>query len=51
MLANGVNIGVLSKTLGHASIKFTIDSYADILDKMVIQDINMVRNKLKKSSS
>ena len=47
MLANGVNIGVLSKTLGHSSIQVTLDSYADIINELVIKDINMVRKKLK----
>jgi integrase len=47
MLGNGVNVGVLSKTLGHSSLRVTIDAYSNILDKLLIQDINMVRQKLK----
>lgn len=45
MLANGVNIGVLSKTLGHSSIQVTLDSYASIIDEMVLKDIRMIRKK------
>ena len=33
-LANGMNIGVLSKILGHASIQVTLDSYATVIDEI-----------------
>jgi integrase len=31
-LANGMNIGVLSKLLGHSSIQIRLDSYAAVID-------------------
>jgi len=46
MLGNGVNIGVLSKILGHASIQVTLDSYVTYHDQFVISNINMIRKKL-----
>jgi len=49
MLANGVNIGVLSKTFGHSSIQITLDSSASIIDEMVIKDIGMIRKKFSKN--
>ena len=48
MLSQGVNIGVLSKMLGHASLQVTLDSYASIIDEMVIKDIQMIREKFQR---
>ena len=45
MLANGVNIGVLSRLLGHSSIQVTLDSYATVLDELMINNVNMLRTK------
>jgi hypothetical protein len=38
-LANGMNIGVLSKILGHASIQVTLDSYATVIDSLMLQNV------------
>lgn len=46
MLANGVNIGVLSRLLGHSSIQITLDSYATVLDELMLNNVNMIRTKL-----
>jgi integrase len=46
MLANGVNIGVLSKILGHASVQVTLDSYGAFNDQLMLQQVNMIREKL-----
>lgn len=45
MLANGVNIGVLSRLLGHASIQVTLDSYATVLDELLLSNVKMIRMK------
>jgi integrase/recombinase XerD len=46
MLANGVNIGVLSRLLGHSSIQVTLDSYATVLDELMLNNVDMIRAKL-----
>jgi len=46
MLANGVNIGVLSKLLGHASLQVTLDSYGTYNDQLMISQVSMIREKL-----
>lgn len=38
-LTNGINIGVLSKILGHNSIKVTLDSYGAIIDELMIRNV------------
>ncbi|MCF8381811.1 MAG: site-specific integrase [Bacteroidales bacterium] len=48
-LANGMNIGVLSKILGHASIQVTLDSYATVIDSLMIQNVSDLKNKLSKA--
>lgn len=45
MLANGVNIGVLSKLLGHASVQVTLDSYGTFHDQLMLSNVKMVRDK------
>ncbi len=45
-LANGLNIGVLSKILGHASIQITLDSYATVIDSMMLKGVKDLKNKL-----
>lgn len=47
-LANGMNIGVLSKILGHASIQVTLDSYATVIDELMLQNVKDLKNKLLK---
>jgi len=46
MLSNGVNIGVLSRLLGHASVQVTLDSYGTFHDQLMLSNVNMVREKL-----
>lgn len=48
-LANGMNIGVLSKILGHASIQVTLDSYATVIDELMIRNVRDLKNKLSPS--
>jgi integrase len=45
-LANGMNIGVLSKILGHASIQVTLDSYATVIDSLMLQNVKELKSKL-----
>lgn len=49
-LTNGVPIESVSKMLGHKSIK-TTQHYAKIIDKKVSDDMNALKNKLKKYSN
>ena len=51
MLANGVNIGVLSKLLGHSSIQVTLDSYATVLDELMLNNVNMLRLKFRSKNN
>jgi integrase len=46
MLANGVNISVLSKLLGHANIQVTLDSYASVADEMMLKNVKDLKFKL-----
>lgn len=45
-LANGMNIGVLSKILGHSGIQVTLDSYATVIDQMMLNGVRDLKNKL-----
>ena len=45
-LANGMNIGVLSRILGHASIQVTLDSYATVIDELMISNVSDLKRKL-----
>ncbi len=45
-LSNGMNIGVLSKILGHNSIKVTLDSYGTIIDELMISNVKDLKDKL-----
>lgn len=45
-LANGMNIGVLSKILGHASIQVTLDSYATVIDELMLTNVRDLKSKL-----
>lgn len=45
MLSEGVNIGVISKLLGHASIQVTLDSYASVMDELMLNNVKMIREK------
>lgn len=47
-LANGMNIAVLSKILGHASIQVTLDSYATVIDSLMLQNVRDLKGKLAK---
>jgi integrase len=46
MLGNGVNIAVLSKILGHASIQVTLDSYASVVDELMLRNVKDLKEKL-----
>ena len=46
MLANGANIGVLSRLLGHASVQVTLDAYGTFHDQLMISNVSMIREKL-----
>jgi len=41
----GLNIGVLSKTPGHSSIQVTLDSYASVMDELMMNNVRMIREK------
>jgi hypothetical protein len=41
-----MNIGVLSKILGHNSIKVTLDSYGTIIDELMIRNVKELKEKL-----
>jgi integrase len=45
-LSNGMNIGVLSKILGHNSIKVTLDSYGTIIDELMLSNVKELKAKL-----
>jgi integrase len=45
-LSNGMNIGVLSKILGHNSIKVTLDSYGTIIDELMLRNVKELKDKL-----
>ena len=45
-LANGMNIGVLSKLLGHSSIQITLDSYATVIDELMLSNVRDLKEKL-----
>ena len=41
-----MNIGVLSKLLGHSSIQITLDSYATVIDELMINNVRALKEKL-----
>ena len=41
-----MNIGVLSKILGHNSIKVTLDSYGTIIDELMLRSVKELKEKL-----
>lgn len=45
-LTNGMNIGVVSKILGHNSIKVTLDSYGAIIDELMLRNVKELKEKL-----
>ena len=51
MLSNGVNIAVLSKILGHASVQVTLDSYASVVDELLLRNVKELKNKLDPNKS
>ena len=48
LLKNGVNIKVISERLGHASIEFTLATYAHVLDSMQSEAANTWNRIIKK---
>jgi len=51
MLANGVNISVLSKILGHASVQVTLDCYASVVDELLLRNVKDLKEKLSPSKA
>jgi integrase len=47
MLGNGVNIAVLSKLLGHASVQVTLDAYASVADELMMKNVKDLKDKLR----
>lgn len=45
-LSNGMNIGVVSKILGHNSIRTTLDSYGTIIDELMLRNVKELKEKL-----
>jgi hypothetical protein len=45
-LTNGMNIGVVSKILGHNSIRTTLDSYRTIIDELMLRNVKELKEKL-----
>jgi integrase len=45
-LTNGMNIGVVSKILGHNSIRTTLDSYGTIIDELMLRNVKELKEKL-----
>jgi hypothetical protein len=41
-----MNIGVLSKILGHNSIKVTLDCYGTIIDELMLSNVKELKEKL-----
>jgi integrase len=50
-LANGLNTGVLSKLLGHSSIQITLDSYATVIDELMISNVRALKEMLSNQDS
>jgi integrase/recombinase XerD len=46
MLTNGVNIGVLSRLLGHSNVNITLDAYGTFNDQLLLSHVDMIRKKL-----
>ncbi len=46
LLQNGINIGVVSRLLGHANVQVTLDAYGAYNDSLMIQQVSMIREKL-----
>ncbi len=46
LLANGVNIGIVSRLLGHANVQVTLDAYGEYNDQLMISQVGMIREKL-----
>jgi len=45
MVANGANIGVVSRLLGHSDVRITLDAYGTFHDQLMISDVGMIREK------
>lgn len=45
-LSNGMSIGVVSKILGHNSIKVTLDSYATVIDELMLSNVKELKEKM-----
>ncbi len=45
MLANGANIGVVSRLLGHSDVRITLEAYGTFQDQLMMADVGMIREK------
>lgn len=45
LLQNGVNIGIVSRLLGHANVQVTLDAYGTYNDSLMLQQVSMIREK------
>lgn len=46
LLQNGINIGIVSRLLGHANVQVTLDAYGEYNDSLMLQQVSMIREKL-----
>ena len=46
MLANGANIGVVSRLLGHSDVRITLEAYGTFQDQLIRADVGKIREKL-----
>lgn len=46
-LKNGMNIAVISRILGHSSIQITLQSYATVIDELMMTNVKELKNKLR----
>lgn len=46
LLANGINIGIVSRLLGHANVQVTLDAYGEYNDSLMLQQVSLIREKL-----
>jgi site-specific recombinase XerD len=46
MLANGANIGVVSRLLGHSDVRITLEAYGTFQDQLMIADVCKIRKRI-----
>jgi len=45
MLANGANIGVVSRLLAHSDVRITLEAYGTFQDQLIMADVGKIRDK------